>query len=1600
MDRGFSAAGRGLAHLASLLLRAGDIEVNPGPRFPCGECGKGVGHTSVRCRVCGFWHHARCAGLRPADVSRLARERGTWACRGCAAMAPAPPRPRTPATPRTSLPPSPQPTRSDQTSQPPPSPLARRDEPQPPPSPPARRDEPQSPPPPPARRDEPQPPPSPPARRDEPQPPPSPARRGDSQLAATNPRRRATPRDRGGLRNDALQILQLNCNGLAARMTELLKRLADSKPQVVLLQETKLTKEDDDPRIPGYNVAARRDYPSQSPTPTPTPPPSPPPSSPAGPPPSSGAGPNRTGWTCKRRGPAERETWCAGCRARKKCTVRTQPTPVPTGPVAAPSRSTASRRTRGGERGKGGVITLVREDLPFTRDPAAYAPREPDPHSYVAATRIHPRGLQAITVWNVYVPPARWAAGQGTQAQSFQPEGLSLAPNTFVGGDVNAHAAVWDPHQPEDALGRTIEEWSCDMSLTILNDGSATRMNPATGGSSAPDVTFATGGLAGGATWTTGSGIGSDHLPITTTIPTAPPKPERRGRGRPAFRKANWEQFRRTYDQLTTRWTTPAEPPTAAELDRRLSGTILRAAKQAIPFGNGGKTRAPFWNAACDAAVKARDDARKRATAQDRTADDIRAYGEARRSADRVIRDEKTAFLRAKIAELGPNQDMWGLIRALDGRKPPAKPAEPLQRPTLPGRPAPTHPATSDKEKADALCQAYAAVSRIPSDKTADRPIRLEARAAARACNCGGTRTGICSPFSMSELEAALDKIRAGKSPGPDRVANDLLKQLSPLGKRHLLELLNRSWAATEVPASWRTAEIVAIPKKGKPPSELSSYRPISLLSSTSKLAERLVQARLQHWLENSGKLNRNQAGFRRGHSTMDQVGRITQQIFDAFEQKRPQRAVLVLLDFARAYDRVWREALYCKMARLGIPGCVIRWVKALLSDRRARVRWGTAQSDSRVFKEGLPQGSVLAPLLWLIYVNDIDEGLPEGVSRSLFADDVALLTIARSAEECEAHLQPCLDSIGTWLTRWKVTPSVTKCTSTLFSLDPKEQGGRVRPKLFLHGQEITPTKNPTFLGIKFDPQLTFAEHAADLKAKMARRRRCLQAMAGKTWGSHRRTLRTAYIGYVRALFDYGAAVVGTHAAPATRERLEAEQNKCARLITGCIRLTRTDALLTEADLPPLSLRAKQLAGQECQRLSRLPALDPARTLLEKEVPPRLQYRAHRAWRRACGKAAEEERPPPKPPDEDAVLPHKPCLRRVGQWMAAEAGLEQLPTEPLALHQCRPPWAVEETPTRFVVDLPTPTRRTDPPEKRKEAALRAINLLPPADVTIWSDGSAKEGTSCGGAGARIQLHCLGREESIRAPAGAVCSSLRAELTAIHESLARVLSLPAADLERVASIRILTDSRSGLQLLQRGPAGQVTALATDIWRQLHSLGDRGTAVTLQWVPGHSGLDGNEEADRLAGEAAIAHQPEVPIDLATAKSAIGRRVGMMVDARARASHPHPAPTPGHNDLSRWEACALSQMRTGTSPLTRDVAHRLGLAADAACPACGEPDSAAHLLTACPAYEAARRRRWGLDPSLEDVLGGPAALVINYIRAVGRVDPPIDPPAPPSP
>ena len=853
----------------------------------------------------------------------------------------------------------------------------------------------------------------------------------------------------------------------------------------------------------------------------------------------------------------------------------------------------------------------------------------------------------------------------------------------------------------------------------------------------------------------------------------------------------------------------------------------------------------------------------------------------------------------------------------------------------------------------------------------------------------------MCSPFTPEELRAALAGLSTGKSPGVDEVPNELLTHLPVAAQETLLLLFNKSWETGAVPAIWRKAEIVAIPKKGKPLDVPESYRPISLLCSASKLLERLVQTRLQYWLESRHLITPNQAGFRKGHSTMDQIARITQSIFDSFEQPKPGRAALALLDFQRAYDRVWRAALLAKLARLRVPPHAIAWIRGFLSDRRARVKWGTATSRWKVFQEGLPQGSVLAPLLWLVYMNDIDQNIPEDVEVSLYADDVAILATDRSLLGCSTRLQPALDAIDAWTERWKVPPSVGKCSVTYFSLDPKETGGKVAPPVTLRGEQLRHELRPTFLGVTLDDQLTFSAHIASLRSRMAKRRQCLQALSGKKYGSKRKTLRTAYISYIRAIFDYGAAAHHSHAAPTTRQLLEVEQNKCARAITGCLRLTNTKALLTEAGLPSLSTRAKLLTATEVSRFKRLPDDDPTRRTFANGPKPKLAYRGRESWRRACAEATRSGKPDPEPPDRDvAALSHRPCIRRVGEWVLKEAGIAGAPAAPVITFSPTPPWERHPDRTTFIVTLPEKTRRTDSPTKRRLAAQRAIEALPPADVTIWTDGSSRGNDAAGGGGARIDLHREQRTLEVTAPAGLACSSTAAELVAIRAGLEAVLALPEDSLGGCEQVNLLTDSKASLLRLSRGHCSQTSGRHLEIWRALHRLADRGIATTFQWVPGHAGIEGNEAADSLANQAAAAGPQEtVPLDLMAVRTAVNKvgRAWTKADSRR---HPHPKLTPGHDNLTRKDQVTISQLRVERSPLTREVLHRIGRAADPLCRDCGDIDTVRHLLTECPAHCTARSNLWGGPlPTLESVLEDDADRIIEYLRRAGRDDPPVD-------
>ena len=201
-------------------------------------------------------------------------------------------------------------------------------------------------------------------------------------------------------------------------------------------------------------------------------------------------------------------------------------------------------------------------------------------------------------------------------------------------------------------------------------------------------------------------------------------------------------------------------------------------------------------------------------------------------------------------------------------------------------------------------------------------------------------------------------------APGPDDITPAFLKELGPVALTELLAICNLSFRSAECPQWWRNPTIIPLLKAGKSPSSLPSYRPVSLTSCVAKVLERMIAERIYHLAETHNWFSSLQAGFRKGFSCVNQIIRLSQAIEDGFQQKRMQRAIMVLLDYSKAFDMVWRSRLLVSMAEKGVPMDYINWLNGFLTNRQARVRLHGADSNSKQLHQGVPQGCVLSPLL------------------------------------------------------------------------------------------------------------------------------------------------------------------------------------------------------------------------------------------------------------------------------------------------------------------------------------------------------------------------------------------------------------------------------------------------------------------------------------------------------------------------------------------------------------------------------------------------------------------------------------------------------------
>ena len=284
-----------------------------------------------------------------------------------------------------------------------------------------------------------------------------------------------------------------------------------------------------------------------------------------------------------------------------------------------------------------------------------------------------------------------------------------------------------------------------------------------------------------------------------------------------------------------------------------------------------------------------------------------------------------------------------------------------------------------------------------------------------------------------------------------------------------------------------------------KPRGEPVLYRPISLTSCTAKLLEKLINNRLHWFLEKNGIITKLQVGFRARHCTMDQVIRLETAAKKAISEGRILAAVF--LDINKAYDETWLTGLLFKLTRAGVRGPMLAWLRGFLVGRSAQVCVGDALSEKRTLLKGVPQGAVLSPILFNVYMSDFPtpaRNSPIPVPLSLFADDVEAHTVARTVNAAVTALQTYLWRVQTWGQRWKLSFSVEK--SALLVITNKKKLD-IAPPLILHGRAIPRVQEFKFLGMVFNETLTWKNHLeyvsrhlyriAGLFSSMARARAC-----------------------------------------------------------------------------------------------------------------------------------------------------------------------------------------------------------------------------------------------------------------------------------------------------------------------------------------------------------------------------------------------------------------------------------------------------------------------------------------------------------------------------
>ena len=411
------------------------------------------------------------------------------------------------------------------------------------------------------------------------------------------------------------------------------------------------------------------------------------------------------------------------------------------------------------------------------------------------------------------------------------------------------------------------------------------------------------------------------------------------------------------------------------------------------------------------------------------------------------------------------------------------------------------------------------------------------------------------NPTNEQEVMNIIKQLKNKSSFGFDNISNNLLKEIAPQIIKPLVYIFNLSIQTGTVPIKMKIAKVIPIFKKGDP-LVLSNYRPISLLSCFSKILEKIIYERTVKFIKKQNIFFENQYGFREKHTTSQAVLSFIDKIASATDDHKHTAGIL--LDFSKAFDTIDHEILLYKLNHYGIRGRALEWFRSYLSDRQQYVYLNHCESSYKYTSCGVPQGSLLGPLLFLCYINDIAHS-SKLLTFILFADDSTVLFSHKDPYILLATINNELIYLNNWIQANKLSLNLQKTHYMLFSSSLDNLPGQV----VFNQTPIDRVRTAKFLGLFIDEHLNWNTHLVHLNKLISRN-------AGIIYKLKQffpiKILLMLYSTLILPYLNYGIIVWG-NSARSNIDKILKTQKRILRCIYGCNPRTHADPLFKKSKI-------------------------------------------------------------------------------------------------------------------------------------------------------------------------------------------------------------------------------------------------------------------------------------------------------------------------------------------------------------------------------------------------------------------------------------------------